>query len=397
MFTIDIDPVIFSFGHFSLRWYSLIVGLAVLVGVLLAYREARRKGLPEEIMDGLTTWVLLSGIAGARLFHVLDNWRVYAANPLRILFVWEGGLAIWGAVIGGFLAVAIFAWRRGLRLGFIADTIVPGLVLAQALGRVACIITGDAVGKPTTGPLGLAYLRPGAMVPQLGVFYAPMPLYEIVANLVLFAIVWRLRRKDLANGTLFLTYLGLYGVARFAIGFTSVYQIVVLGLTQSQILGLVGVVVSIAAVLYRLASRRRGQRRPTRIRALAFAIIATLVLGVSGLLIKDALFRGPLPALAGTVIDIDGSMAGFSPAEIRVPLGEPVTIRLTSLDSPLHKGGGKHQLAIDEFGVDIRAAARESASATFTPDQPGTYTFYCDVCCGGRSSPSMQGKFVVEA
>jgi cytochrome c oxidase subunit 2 len=138
-------------------------------------------------------------------------------------------------------------------------------------------------------------------------------------------------------------------------------------------------------------------RWPTRARAIAFAVIATLVLGAAGLLIKDALFRAPLPVLAGTVIDVQGSMSGFDPAEIRVPLGVPVTIRLTSLDSPLHKGGGKHQLAIDEFGVDIRAAARESASATFTPAKSGTYTFYCDVCCGGRSSPSMQGKIVVEA
>lgn len=136
--------------------------------------------------------------------------------------------------------------------------------------------------------------------------------------------------------------------------------------------------------------------RLPRLRAFAFAVIALVILSVAGLLIQQALFRSPLPVLAGTVIDVKGSMAGFDPAEIRVQLGKPVTIRLTSLDSPLHKGGGKHQLAIDEFAVDIRAEARESASATFIPTKAGTYTFYCDVCCGGRNSPSMQGKLIVE-
>lgn len=133
-----------------------------------------------------------------------------------------------------------------------------------------------------------------------------------------------------------------------------------------------------------------------RFRTMAFVAIALIILSVAGLFIKEALFRGPLPVLAGNVIDIKGSMAGFDPAVIRVQVGKPVTIRLTSLDSPLHKGGGKHQLAIDEFAVDIRAEARESASATFIPTKAGTYTFYCDVCCGGRNSPSMQGKLIVE-
>lgn len=137
-------------------------------------------------------------------------------------------------------------------------------------------------------------------------------------------------------------------------------------------------------------------RRPKPIRAIVFLAIVVVTLGAAGLLLRDALFGPPLPVLAGAVIDVKGSMSGFDPTEIRVPVGKPITIRLTSLDSPLHKGGGKHQLAIDEFAVDIRAAARESASATFTPTAPGTFTFYCDVCCGGRTSPSMQGKIVVE-
>jgi cytochrome c oxidase subunit II len=145
--------------------------------------------------------------------------------------------------------------------------------------------------------------------------------------------------------------------------------------------------------------RKRARHAPRRqtIRGVLFAIIVVATLSVAGLLIKDALWGPRLPALAGTAVDVRGSMAGFSPATIRVSAGEPVTLRLISMDSPLHQGGGEHQLAIDEFEIDLRAAARESAAATFTPATPGVYQFYCDVCCGGRLDPSMQGTLVVEA
>jgi cytochrome c oxidase subunit II len=141
---------------------------------------------------------------------------------------------------------------------------------------------------------------------------------------------------------------------------------------------------------------RRARQRQT-IGGILFAAIVVATLSLAGLLIRDALWGPRLPALAGTAVDVRGSMGGFSPATIRVPAGEPVTLRLISMDSPLHQGGGEHQLAIDELEIDLRAAARESAAVTFTPTTPGVYQFYCDVCCGGRLSPSMQGSFIVEA
>lgn len=90
-------------------------------------------------------------------------------------------------------------------------------------------------------------------------------------------------------------------------------------------------------------------------------------------------------------------MDGFDQYEIHVKVGEPVTIRLTSLDNTHHTdGGGKHQWAVDELGVDIIAPALGSNYATFTPQEAGTYTFYCDICCGGRANPTMNGSFIVE-
>ncbi|HEX9331770.1 MAG TPA: prolipoprotein diacylglyceryl transferase family protein [Anaerolineales bacterium] len=115
----------------------------------------------------------LGGILGARLFHVLDQWsNEFAANPIRALYIWEGGLAIWGAVAGGLATAALIAWKRKWNFPALLDAAAPGLVLAQAVGRIACVITGDAMGKPTNGPFGFAYSSPNALVPKLGVYYS---------------------------------------------------------------------------------------------------------------------------------------------------------------------------------------------------------------------------------
>ena len=117
MITINIDPVILTIGHYMLRWYSLIVLTAIVVGVWLTAREAERKGFIKDEIYNSAIFVVLVGLLGARLFHVLDHWpHEFAMNPIRALYIWEGGLAIWGGVIGGLIAVAILARRRGWRL-----------------------------------------------------------------------------------------------------------------------------------------------------------------------------------------------------------------------------------------------------------------------------------------
>src|ERR1035437_3466147 len=110
MITISLDPIIFTIGHIHLRWYSLIVTTAMLIGVWLAVREAGRKGFNTEDIANSTLWIVIAGLIGARLFHVLDHWPdEFAADPIRILNIWEGGLAIWGGILGGLLATVILA------------------------------------------------------------------------------------------------------------------------------------------------------------------------------------------------------------------------------------------------------------------------------------------------
>lgn len=134
-----------------------------------------------------------------------------------------------------------------------------------------------------------------------------------------------------------------------------------------------------------------------KIRIFGFGVIVFLVLGVAGYLLVTALWPN-LPTPTANIIDLTADMGGFNQKEMRLKVGQPVTVRLTSLDNSHHTdGGGQHQWAVDELGVSIVAPPLSNNWATFTPDKPGVYTFYCDICCGGRANPTMQGKLVVEA
>lgn len=138
-------------------------------------------------------------------------------------------------------------------------------------------------------------------------------------------------------------------------------------------------------------------RTPLWLGSMYVAIIIG-VLSIAGWLIWRALALNAGPAGADGVVTVEADMAGFSHDRIEVKVGQPVTVRLRSLDTPYHSdGGGKHQFAIDALGVNIIAPPKGTNEATFTPTQPGTYRFYCDICCGGKANPTMQGELVVTA
>ncbi len=143
--------------------------------------------------------------------------------------------------------------------------------------------------------------------------------------------------------------------------------------------------------------RRKLRERQKWIRSVIFSGIVLVVLGLAGYLLKQALFRPPPPEMAGNVVDLKADMSGFDKKEIDIKVGEPVTIRLTSLDNSGHTdGGGKHQFAVAELNLNVIAQPLKSNYVTFTPEKPGIYTFYCDICCGGRANPTMSGTLVVQ-
>jgi phosphatidylglycerol---prolipoprotein diacylglyceryl transferase len=259
MITVTVDPILISFGHYAIRWYSLIVMLAVGAGLWFTIREAKRKGFSKEAIYDLATWVFIGGLIGARLFHVIDHWDIFSRDPRRIIAIWEGGLAVWGAVAGGMLPLTFFAWLRRLNFSRLLDLFAPGLVLGQAIGRIACVITGDSVGRPTEGPFGLAYTSSNAMVPQLGVYYTPTPIFEFLLNASIFALLLKLRKTQLPDGALFLIYLSLHSIGRFSIAFVSSYREFIFGLNQAQVVSLIGLLIAVP-LLARMLLYPRLQR-----------------------------------------------------------------------------------------------------------------------------------------
>ena len=238
------------------RWYSLFFALAVVAGVWLGLREAQRKGFDGERVQSLAMWAIVGGLVGARLFHVIDSWEVYAANPQRILNVWEGGLAVYGGLIGGVLTGLVYALRHKLAAWRLADAAAPGMILGQAVGRLACIPNGDAYGAPANVPWAFIYTNPKSMAPRalLGVPTHPYAVYELLFDLLLLGLLWRLRRVFKTDGLLFLTYAGVYMAGRFMLTFFRMEQVVFWGLQQAQVVALLGLPIILLLALWRLNS-----------------------------------------------------------------------------------------------------------------------------------------------
>lgn len=256
---INIDPVALQIGNFAVRWYSIFVVLAIVAAVAISVYEGKRKGIPADTIYSLAPWVLIGGIAGARLFHVIDRWEYYAANPLHIFWLQQGGLAIWGALAGGAVAVVVFARAKRIGLGCLVDTLAPGLLTAQIIGRFACIINGDAYGGITSLPWGFVYLNPGAMIPPdlFGVPTHPYPVYEMLWNGLFLFFILKYRSYFRKDGLLFLSYLTYYSLGRFVLTFVRQEKIWLWGLQEAQVVAIAIMVVSITVFVYLSLRGRR--------------------------------------------------------------------------------------------------------------------------------------------
>lgn len=251
---IGIDPTIVQAGPFMLRWYGLFFMLAIVAGVWLGLREAKRKGLPMEQIESLAIWVIVGGMIGARLFHVIDRWDLYAADPLSVLDVWNGGLAVYGGFAGGLITGLGYALRQRLPAWRLADAAAPGMILGQAVGRLACIPNGDAFGRPTDLPWAFIYTNPHSMVPRdlLNVPTQPYALYELLFDLLILGVVWRLRKVFKSDGALFLTAMILYALGRFFLTYVRLEKIWFWGLQEAQVIALLALVVTLPLLIWRL-------------------------------------------------------------------------------------------------------------------------------------------------
>lgn len=132
---VSFDPIIAQWGSFQLGWHGVFVALAVVIAVRFAAYLGEKEGIQSDTVYGIATWGVVGGIVGARLFHVADHLQFYLANPLLIPAVWEGGIAVYGAFIGGLIGGGIVAWRDRLPIWRLLDVAAPAMLVGQAIGR----------------------------------------------------------------------------------------------------------------------------------------------------------------------------------------------------------------------------------------------------------------------
>lgn len=217
-----IDRVAFSFGPFTVYWYGVIIGVAMLLAIFLATREGKKRGLGEDTITDMTMWAIPLGLVGARLYYVLFEWQYYVQNPIEIIAIWKGGIAIYGGLIAGGLTVYWYCKKRGIPFALMLDVLAPYVLLAQSIGRWGNFVNQEAHGgEVTRGFLENLYL-PKFIIDQMqtnGVYTHPTFLYESLWSLLGFIIIITLRNRKglLRQGEVALSYLIWYPVGRFFI------------------------------------------------------------------------------------------------------------------------------------------------------------------------------------
>lgn len=254
-FVVDIDPVAFTLIGIPVRWYGLIIVVAAAVAIWLAQREGQRRGIPAQVVSDAVIWVGAAALVGGRLLYVVQNeLGSLTEHPTHLLMVWMGGLSFYGGLIGGVLALVVFARRRGISILTVFDIAAPAAAIGQAIGHLGCLIGGDSYGIATDLPWAVIYRDPNAMAP-LDVPLQPTQAYEAILLAVLFAGLWlgRGRLARVGDGALAGAYLIGLAVIRFALFYLRDEPAVLFGLKTAQLIGL-GIAVLAIALL--IAARR---------------------------------------------------------------------------------------------------------------------------------------------
>lgn len=252
-------PELVSWGPIHVRTYGLSLALAFLVGTWLGLREARRLKLDEDKLVTVILITLVASILGARALYVAEHIEDFRGNLGGALAIWQGGLTLYGGIGAGTIAGLLSARAFKMPMWSVADALAPSIALGTMFGRIGCYLNGCCYGKPTDLPWGVTY--PPDSFPGLefgGVPLHPSQLYFAAAGLVLFAVLWVLRKRVEVPGQLFWTFVALFGMTRVALDFTRAYEapaIVArtgaLEWSESQVASIVLVLFSLLMILRR--------------------------------------------------------------------------------------------------------------------------------------------------
>ncbi len=260
--TINIDPVITKLGPLEIRWYGIIMAIAVAVALWVISRQLVKRGIASHHVLGIAVFGVPFGILGARLVHVLDHFGYYLENPGKIFGGQLVGLAIYGVVGGGLLGILIYCKWKKLSWLKVIDSTALAFPIGQIIGKCANIINGDTWGSPTSSAWNLTYTNPHSFIPAnlLGVPTHPTPMYEQLWLIVVVGLlIWLMPRLMKVNGLSILTFFWLYSVGRFVISFWRVNDPLLWGLKEAQVIALVVIVLAPIVACWLI---RRARKRP---------------------------------------------------------------------------------------------------------------------------------------
>ena len=239
-------PTGFSIGPLSIHFYGLIIATGLMLAVFYCSKRSHQFGLDEDtLLDGVL-WVTPFAILCARIYYCAFSWEMYADNPIKVLYIWEGGIAIYGGVIGAALGIVAFCKIRKIKIATVLDLVSLGFLIGQALGRWGNFFNREAFGAETE-----SFFRMGLMKASTGVvtYYHPTFLYESVWNATGFLLLHFLSKKRRFDGQIALGYLAWYGLGRAFIEGLRTDSLYIGSIRVSQLLAAVSCVVALGLLL----------------------------------------------------------------------------------------------------------------------------------------------------
>ena len=250
---------LFGIKGFSIAWYGVIIATGMLLGVLLASYRAKKKGYKTDLIFDFAILAIPFAIVCARAYYVIFEWRVYIQDPIRIFATREGGLAIYGGVIGGLLATILFCKWRKIPILMLIDLAVPSLVLGQAIGRWGNFMNQEAYGAVITNPK-LQFFPYGVYIDAVKEWHQATFFYESMWNSILFLILLFIARNARKDGTLLAVYFMGYGLGRFIIEGLRTDSLYLVGnIRVSQMLSLV--LIFVGMILLTLLKQNKIKKR----------------------------------------------------------------------------------------------------------------------------------------
>ena len=250
-----IDPVAFSLGSLEVRWYGVIIAFCIIVAFLVSQKEMVKRGFHPDYLTDLLIWAVPIAIISARIYYVIFKWDFYGQNPGKIIEIWNGGIAIHGALIGAFITAYFFTKKRGTSFWKVTDIVAPSILIGQTVGRWGNFMNQEAHGGEVTRSFLENLKLPDWIINQMyieGKYYHPTFLYESVWNLIGVIILILLRKVNLRRGEMVLFYLVWYSVGRFFIEGMRTDSLYLIGdLRQAQVISLVTIAVAIIIFVYR--------------------------------------------------------------------------------------------------------------------------------------------------